>query len=86
MVTKKLKCEECGGIMDINEDKKILFCPYCGSKELIEESDEVKIAKIETELEEKKLLQLYEHKHKVLTIIFIIVLLAFGFIALTGNF
>ena len=58
MVTKKLKCEECGGIMEIDETKSIICCPYCGSKELIDESDAVKIAKIESDAE----IQMFEKK------------------------
>ena len=36
--TKKMKCNACGGVLSIHEDKQVLFCPYCGSKELINES------------------------------------------------
>ncbi|MBP5595048.1 MAG: hypothetical protein J6Y02_06675 [Pseudobutyrivibrio sp.] len=55
MVTKKLKCEDCGGIMEIDQAKSILCCPYCGSKELIEESDDVKKAKIKADIELRKI-------------------------------
>lgn len=34
--------------MDIEEGRDVLFCPYCGSKELIPESDTVKIERIRT--------------------------------------
>lgn len=54
MKTKKLICESCGGTMEVDADKSIISCPYCGSKELIEESDEVKIAKIKADAEVRK--------------------------------
>ena len=31
----KCKCQSCGGEMDLKDDQNILFCPYCGSKEII---------------------------------------------------
>ena len=57
-----LKCEACNGMMDVDEDREILTCPYCGSKNLIPISDAVKIEKIrqEAELEKKRL----EYKHR----------------------
>ena len=48
MKTRKMKCNECGGTLELNEDRDIICCPYCGSKELIEESDEVKIERIKS--------------------------------------
>ena len=41
--------------MIVEEDKSILSCPYCGSKEFINESDEVKIEKMKKEIELKKM-------------------------------
>lgn len=43
-----LKCKNCNGEMEIYENQSLLCCPYCGSKEVIMESDVVKIAKIKT--------------------------------------
>lgn len=45
----KMRCENCGAEMDVDPDKKIIYCPYCGSKTLIEESDDVKKAKLDSE-------------------------------------
>lgn len=45
----KLTCEDCGGTMDINSNQNVIVCPFCGSKKIILESDEVKIAKAEVE-------------------------------------
>lgn len=45
----KLKCQECNGIMEVDSDKQVAMCPYCGSKKLIIESDDVKIEKIRSE-------------------------------------
>lgn len=47
----KMKCESCGEIMDHNKEKEMIFCPYCGSKDLIIASDKVQIARIKEETE-----------------------------------
>ena len=49
METISLRCKECGGIIEVDRSKNVLFCPYCGSKSIIPESDQVKIAKIKAE-------------------------------------
>ena len=42
-----LQCKMCGGELIANSDEgAILICPYCGTKELIMESDVVKIEKM----------------------------------------
>lgn len=41
VLTKRLECQHCGGIMDVDETRNVKVCPYCGSKELVEESDSV---------------------------------------------
>lgn len=57
--TVSLVCTHCGGTMTIDKDSSVLMCPYCGSKELVPENDNVKIAKIKNdtqkEIEIKKL-------------------------------
>ena len=50
----RLRCTNCEGIMDIDAEKQIISCPYCGSKSLILESDDVKIEKIRAKTEEYK--------------------------------
>lgn len=50
----KLTCEDCGGTMDIDSDRKVMVCPFCGSKKIVLESDEVKIAHIQAEAEIEK--------------------------------
>lgn len=45
----KLKCVECGGVLEIDSDRKILSCPYCGSKQLIIDSDDVRIQEIKSD-------------------------------------
>ena len=42
----QLKCKACGGSLDIKDGQNVLMCPYCGSKELIVESDKVSVARI----------------------------------------
>ena len=45
--TIKLTCEDCKGVMEVDVDKQIISCPYCGSKKFVKESDEVTIARID---------------------------------------
>lgn len=42
----RLRCEDCNGVMDIDESREVISCPYCGSKKIVFESDGVKIEKI----------------------------------------
>lgn len=41
-----LRCKQCNGELSVDEKQKIMCCPYCGSKEMIIESDSVKTAQI----------------------------------------
>jgi len=47
--TYVLKCKSCGGPLNMVKGSNLLVCPYCGSKEIIEESDAVKIEKIRSD-------------------------------------
>ncbi len=66
--TIQLRCAACGGTLEVEEDSQILTCPYCGAKELIVESDDVKIerirAKAKKEVELEKLKYNKEKKEK----------------------
>ena len=53
--TIKLTCEGCGGEMNIEAGRNVLTCPYCGSKKLIAESDEVTIARINKESDAERM-------------------------------
>ena len=53
--TIKLTCEDCGGEMNIEAGRNVLTCPYCGSKKLIAESDEVTIARINKESDAERM-------------------------------
>lgn len=53
--TIKLTCEDCGGEMNIEAERNVLTCPYCGSKKLIAESDEVTIARINKEVDTERM-------------------------------
>ncbi len=44
--TLKMKCENCGGTMTVDSEQTILSCPYCGSQELIAQSDAVAVERI----------------------------------------
>ncbi|MDO4501317.1 MAG: zinc ribbon domain-containing protein [Erysipelotrichaceae bacterium] len=60
----KLKCHECNATMEVNEGNKEVYCPSCGSKQLIVDSDAVAVEKIKSktlkEIAEAKL----EHDEK----------------------
>ena len=47
--TLQLKCKFCGGTMTVDRERTMLSCPFCGSKELIQESDEVVIQRIQSQ-------------------------------------
>ena len=49
----KMSCQKCGSSTELDSEKQILFCPYCGAKELIVESDYVKEARIKAASREK---------------------------------
>ena len=92
----KLVCEDCGGTMNIDSDKQIMMCPFCGSKKIILESDDVKIATINAEADVEKqrinrdieLAKIEENKRKdkeenmvgIIAIIWIIICFVFMFI------
>lgn len=46
--TTHLICQHCGSVMDYDDERQIVACPYCGSKELVGESDSVKIERIKS--------------------------------------
>lgn len=56
--TIQLLCKSCGGIMTIDNNREVLSCPYCGSKEIVTDSDAVAVEKIRSntykEVEYKK--------------------------------
>lgn len=91
--TVALRCQDCGGIMEVDEDGEIMQCPYCGSKRIVGGSDTVRIEKIRSkhQLEEKKLeLDAKAEKEKrddksffrdfALLYLFIIIIMAFTFL------
>ena len=47
--TIQLRCEDCGGIMTIDNSRSVLSCPYCGSTKIVADSDEVKMQRIRNE-------------------------------------
>ena len=49
----RMNCQKCGATTDLDADKQILFCPFCGAKELIVESDYIKEARIKASMNEK---------------------------------
>ena len=67
-----MKCKACGGTLEADPDRPVLVCPYCGEKELVWESDAVKVERIRNnthrEIEMEKLRQeeeQFQHRSKV---------------------
>lgn len=52
--TITLRCKSCNGTMMSGNKNDILVCPYCGSKELINDSDYVAVEKIKQQTEYKR--------------------------------
>ena len=45
-----MKCDDCGAEMEMDDSKRFVFCPYCGSKQLLPESEELTRARIKSEV------------------------------------
>ncbi len=52
--TIHLQCKSCGGNLDIDRNQSLIFCPFCGSRELLIDSDAVAVEKIRQQTEFKK--------------------------------
>ena len=52
----QMRCQNCNGELRFDSDKSILSCPFCGSTEIIVESDEVKLQRMQNEIETERLL------------------------------
>ena len=52
--TIHLQCKSCGGNLDIDRNQSLIFCPFCGSRELLIDSDAVAVEKIQQQTEFKK--------------------------------
>ena len=71
----QLRCKDCNGIMTVDENKSVLSCPYCGSKEILLDADAVAVERIkgqtQLDLEDKrqahelKVAAEQEHKERV---------------------
>ena len=51
----RLSCENCGAVLTPEKNEEIMTCPYCGSKHLFRESDQVKIARMNAAAEKERL-------------------------------
>ena len=90
-----MKCQQCSGTLTIDKEGDILVCPYCGSKELLLDSENVAVEKIkqqtefkkwerEDQKEQQKKKEEQEHKYKfgAFGVISIICAVFFGLMAL----
>lgn len=80
---KKLKCESCGGDIEIDEGKNLAVCPFCQTKYQLNEKKEIYI-RVDEDIK-KMTMDAFERNKKVskvITPIFIVIFVAvFGFIA-----
>lgn len=69
----KMRCDDCGGTMEVDKELDIMSCPYCNSKKIFLDSDDVKIEKVkankEIELEKIANKQMNTMDNKMLTVI-----------------
>lgn len=42
MATITMICEVCNGRLEVDENRHVIFCPYCGAQKMIIESDDIK--------------------------------------------
>ena len=63
--TINLVCSKCSGTMTADKDKGSITCPYCGSTELILESDTVQVEKIRTQAQKDIEFKKMEQEDKV---------------------
>lgn len=61
----QLRCNTCGGIMMVDEGRSILSCPYCGSQELIIDSDTVAVERVRGEAQLRLERQRMEYAEKI---------------------
>lgn len=45
----KLRCRDCGGKMTIDDNREVIACPFCGSEEIILESDSLKAERVRSD-------------------------------------
>ncbi len=65
-----MKCKKCDGDMTLSKDGKMLICPYCGTTELVDESDAVKTERIRQDAykeveSEKRQIESERLKHEI---------------------
>ncbi len=67
-----IKCEDCGASIEMNYDKMIAFCPYCGNKlmldinqvqELLKEKERTKQIEIQANVHNRRAELDYEKAH-----------------------
>lgn len=97
----KVECPSCGAMLDIEEDRKMAFCTYCGTKVLIDNDneytyrhvDEARIYEAETDryvrmekVRENRRREEAEYRIKKYKLIGIAALVGFGVLFITIGF
>ena len=89
-----MKCKNCGADLKLDAKRKITYCPFCGSKDPITESDDVFIARMKNDLalerlklEKKRLKTRFSdltEDTQAIIVYFLAMFVLFGGIALFG--
>ena len=60
----QLRCKSCGGTLTVDEGRSVLSCPFCGSKELLLDSESVAVERVrgQTQLQLEKQRQDFAEK------------------------
>ena len=75
---KKLKCESCGGDIEIDESKNLATCPFCNTKYQLNETKNVYL-KVDEDIK-KAALGAFERNQKISKVMFLIFGVFFVFI------
>ena len=60
--TIRLRCRNCDGTMEADAENRILTCPYCGSRELIVESEAIRLEKLRAKQAQEEAARAEEEK------------------------
>ncbi len=60
--TIRMRCRNCDGTMEADAENRILTCPYCGSRELIVESEAIRLEKLRAKQAQEEAARAEEEK------------------------
>lgn len=63
--TIRMRCRNCSGVMEITPDRTEVFCPFCGEKEAVLDSDIVAVEKIRSDVNKEIELAKLDRQYKI---------------------